>query len=279
MIDIDNILFWVAIIITIADLIAICIGIYKWITDKNNKSKWGILTVGAFVVALVLGVVIGLQFRPQDGIVVDNFEYENHKVLENTWHRLGSEGSVTNLQLENDSAPGVPGTQSVRVATDVPCLGPDRPDRFQRIERIFPDPDQDWSDSNLLEFWVKGDGVSVPARCQLSVFLIETNGELWQSTQYFDRLNSWEKMTIHLVGNGKPGNAAAHPEDFVVPWWAADRAEDTSDEPVLQLDLERIERIGIEVITERDWACGPLEEEPEQVFPDCSVMLDHIVRR
>ena len=128
---------------------------------------------------------------------------------------------------------------------------------------------------------MKGDEVDVPTSCQLSVFLIETNGELWQSTQYFNRLNGWTKITINLVGSGI-GHPADHPKDFVVPTWATDEADihtGHGGEQSVQLDLDKIERIGIEVITENEWACGESEHAPGVEFPDCSIMLDHIVRR
>lgn len=199
-------------------------------------------------------------------IVIDNFDYTDPTQFR--WELGISENGIVNLLLDNQViAPEANNVNSLLIETSVPC----QDSRFEYLQIALDGPSL--VGSNVLEFWIKSDESAEPPFVgELSVALIEQNGEYWQSSHLIDRKQDWQFISIQLIGNSV-GAPLDHPADFVMP----DGAGQNTDNGLL--DLDKVNHLRIATISPNAWACGTTVAANGTPYPNFKVWLDQIVVR
>ena len=176
--------------------------------------------------------------------VLDAFEYANDDDVRFVWKTLRELTGTIALAMDTAVKAPVPSTtRSMRVDADIPCQA----GGLAEIDNYFLGGPLDLTGYRSLELWVRGDQIDqLPYGGELSVILIDADGERWQSTRWMDRMsganapalrNGWDRVILSLTSAGVGLDPWYHPADFVLPPW----------EPVVngRLDLPAVQGIAV----------------------------------
>ena len=219
----------------------------------------------------VFNIVSRTSFR--DNFIESFDDYAEVQELQQIWRTdIASPGGVTNVQLDTETAaPNVGSSKSLQITTHIPC--PETGGRYQQIMRSWTNS-QDWSDTQILEIWYKGDGINEqPKRASLSIGLKEASGETWIYSTGIDRTADWARIAIFLRGDKVGSPFTDSDNDFVMPRWAETNADNR------RLDTNDIQEFWIQTMTFDNLACGEASDAQGEEYQDFTVWIDHIVRR
>lgn len=194
--------------------------------------------------------------------LIDDFEYlsDQPPAFDRVWMARSS-GLVSYTPVTSTHAPLAGSATALAISTTIPFTATPR---YEQLAYTFGRP-QNLTSYRSLELWVRGDQVNRPPYGgELSVVLVDSDGEPWQSTRWLNRnsgtkkTDGWEQVRIALTNTGVvTDNPWFHPADFVLPPWT--EAPDGNR----RFDLDQISGIWVKTLT-------------ANTTPDMQVWLDDV---